>query len=131
MGSQRDKNDPDMDDEAFERIEAHSYEAWRAATQAAKDLVEQVDPAHPDIDLIENIAARIEMCATVLTTVELRRTHHEVKTDLFRMATEDRRRHDSLIGTLERVVRAVEELEKRIGRLETKVGMLIMRTNVD
>ncbi len=131
MSSLRDREEPDMDDEANERIEAHSYEAWKAATQAARDLVDRVDPNNPDLDVIENIAARIEMCATVLTTVEMRRTHHELKADMFRMSTDDRRRHEVLISSIDRVTRAMEELEKRIGRLETKVGMLIMRTNLD
>ncbi|MGE5505669.1 MAG: hypothetical protein ACM31L_14700 [Actinomycetota bacterium] len=118
--------------EADARIEEHSAEAWDAAAAAARDMVAEAGrDGHPDLDRLESIASRIEISALVLSSVEMRYSHHELKTDVFQLGMEEMRRSERLLQAAERIVAAIDGLEARLGKLETKVSMLLMRANFE
>lgn len=130
MGPQSDVKDF-RDDDADWQIDAKSEAAWGQAVEAARALVADVDPDDPDTLLLRSIAARIEISALVLAAIEARRTHQEVKRDIFDNSLSQIKMQNRLIETMEKVAGMVESIEQRMGKLETKVAMLVMRTNLD
>jgi hypothetical protein len=119
---------PDAFDEAQateQRIDASSAAAWEVAIDAARTLASEVDPGFPDVAELRNIAARIELGALVMASVEMRRTHHELKADIFELSMAEHRRNDRLFGAIERIAEAFDSLEQRLQRIENTVGKLV------
>jgi hypothetical protein len=132
MGKKSRASDEMSTSDADRRVEERSAQAWDSAAAAARDLVAEAGAGgFPDLERLESIASRLEISALVLSSVEMRYSHHELKTDIFQLGMEEMRRSERLLQAAERIVAAINGLDARLGKLETKVSMMLMRTNFE